>query len=143
MHGTLCTCNYDVHAVATINRDVGDLPKPCEARLPMSGGTEAVYATVRAVGHVDATLAVERDIVRFPGIGQQRVGWLIGRGGRLPVATQHEAVQGEDAQAVIAGIADEEIAGTDADAMRLAELSWPLAYTTEARDSLKTTLADI
>ena len=36
------------------------------------------------------------------------------------MAAQHEPMQGEHTHAVIAGIADEEVAGADADAMRLA-----------------------
>jgi hypothetical protein len=52
-------------------------------------------------------------------------------------------MQGEHTDAVITGITDEEIAGADANAMWLVQLSWPLPLPAETRDSLETALARI
>ena len=77
-------------------------------------------AAVCAVGHVDAAVPIEREIEGFPGVRQQWIGAFVRGGGGCQMTAQHEAVQGEDAHAMIAGIADKEIAGADADAMRIA-----------------------
>ena len=65
--------SHDVQAIAAISGDVGDVPESCEARLPVSGRAEAVYVAVGAIGacHVDAAPSIEREIVGFPGLGQQ------------------------------------------------------------------------
>ena len=62
---------------------------------------------------------------------------------RLPMAAQHEAVQRKDAHSMITGVADEEIAGADADAMRLASTVSAPALAAETGNSLETAFARI
>src|SRR5262249_24939495 len=112
--------NHHKNPIVAVDGDPGCLPEAGQSRLPLPRRAETVNTAVRAVGDVDAPALIERQIIRLPQIGQWRIRLLIGGRGRTPVSAQYESPQREYAQPVIAGVADEQIAGADADAVRIA-----------------------
>src|SRR5437588_3885243 len=119
--------DHDEDSIAAIDDYPGGLTKATETFLPLTRRAETMNAAIRAVADEDPSATIERQIVRRPIIRQ------LSTRGRAPVAAQYEAVQRNDTQAVIVGIANKEVAAADGDAVRILQLSRATANATGAR----------
>src|SRR5579872_6245667 len=85
-------------------------------------------AAVGGIADIHAAARVEGEAIRLPVRRQS------GRGGRSPNFSQRHAAQAEHAQPVIAGIAEKQIPGADADSMRRRYLAGAAAYAAQTRN---------
>src|SRR5262249_48377124 len=132
-----------VNAVAAIAGYPCRLTETGEAFFPLSRWSETMDTTVCGVGNVGPSEPVESDSKRLPWIHQQWMGSFVSTGRRLPETAQYESMQGKDADAMIAGIADEQVAAADAEAVRSFQLPRTASRAAETWNQHEAALAGI
>ena len=121
----------------TIKGKLSRQPKANPMLLPLPRCRKTMHRPIRPIRHIESPLHIADSGIGFPRICQLHSGW------RLPMAAQCKTAQRKDTHAMIAAVADKEVAATDGDAVRRKHLMRPCPLPCNTWHLFKATAAGV